>query len=80
MISTRARGTSLLNHLRQRNIPVEVTRHFVGGLWRGTVTVYGETFAGQGTTQKKFLDDAMSRAEKLVYKNIRPKGYEEYLY
>lgn len=82
MISTRAKGTSLLNHLRQRNIPVEVSKHFVKGtgVWRGTITVYGETFAGQGATQKKFVDDAMNRAERLVYKNIRPRGYEEYLY
>ena len=82
MISTRAKGTSLLNYLKQRNIPVEVSKHFVKrtGIWRGTITVYGETFSGQGATQKKFLDDAMNRAEGLVYKNIRPKGYEEYLY
>ena len=76
MISTRAKGTSLLNHLRQRGIPVEVSHHFVDGLWRGTIQVYGETFPGQGQSQKKFVADAMARAESVVYKNIRPRGYE----
>ena len=79
MISTRAKGTSLLNYLRQRNIPVEVSRHYLNckGSWRGTITVYNETFAGQGHTQKKFVEDAMSKAERLIYTNIRPKGFEE---
>lgn len=79
MISTRAKGTSLLNYLRQRNIPVEVSRHYVSidTVWRGTITVYNETFAGQGHTQKKFIEDAMSKAERLIYTNIRPKGFEE---
>ena len=78
MISTRAKGTSLLNYLRQRNIPVEVSRHYLNcnGSWRGTITVYNETFAGQGHTQKKFVEDAMSKAERLIYTNIRPKGFE----
>jgi|TARA_B110000858_G_C17486607_1_gene329664 hypothetical protein len=75
MISTRAKGTSLLNHLRQRGIPFEVSPHFVDGLWRGTIQVYGETFPGQGRTQKQFTSDAMTRAEPIIYKNIRPKGY-----
>ena len=79
MISTRAKGTSLLNYLRQRNIPVEVSGHYLNciGSWRGTITVYNETFAGQGHTQKKFVEDAMSKAERLIYTNIRPKGFEE---
>lgn len=78
MISTRAKGTSLLNYLRQKNIPVEVSHHYISGhgVWRGTIKVYGETFAGQGRTQKKFIDDAMERAENLVYSNIRPRGYD----
>lgn len=79
MISTRAKGTNLLNYLRQRNIPVKVSRHYLNckDSWRGTITVYNETFAGQGHTQKKFVEDAMSKAERLIYTNIRPKGFEE---
>ena len=88
MISTRARGTSLLNYLRQKGIPCEVKYDFCKDRdsgngrylqWKGTLEVYGETFSGFGKTQKSAVDNLMELAIPLIYSNIKPKGYDELL-
>ena len=86
MISTRTRGTSLLNYLRQKNIPCEVKYDFCKDRdsgrylqWKGTLEVYGETFSGFGKTQKSAVDNLMEHAIPLIYSNIKPKGYDELL-
>lgn len=86
MISTRTRGTSLLNYLRQKGIPCEVKYDFCKEngngrylQWKGTLEVYGETFSGFGKTQKSAVDNLMELAIPLIYSNIKPKGYDELL-
>lgn len=86
MISTRTRGTSLLNYLRQKNIPYEIKYDFCKESgngrylqWKGTLEVYGETFSGFGKTQKSAVDNLMEHAIPLIYSNIKPKGYDELL-
>jgi hypothetical protein len=86
MISTRTRGTSLLNYLRQKGIPCEVKYNFCresgSGMylqWVGTLEVYGKTFSGFGKTHKSTIDNLMELATPLIYSNIKPKGYAELL-
>lgn len=88
MISTRARGTSLLNYLRQKGIPCEVKYNFCKDResesgrylqWKGTLEIYGETFSGFGKTQKSAVENLMEFAIPLIYSNIKPKGYDKLL-
>ena len=90
MISTRARGTSLLNYLRQKNIPYEVKYDFCKDResgsgsgrylqWKCTLEVYGETFFDFGKKKKRSVDNLMELAIPLIYSNIKPKGYDELL-
>lgn len=73
VVSTRCKGRSLLNHLKNLNVEVVIEHEFCKRtlLWSGKATVYGTTF---GTTKKKCKGDVIEQlmldAEALIYANL----------
>lgn len=78
-VSNRCRGRSLLTHLRQKNIEVQIdyTHDKRSQTWGGTATVFGVTFKTSGRKSRGDTEDhLMYHAEALIYSKLSyVKGY-----
>ena len=78
-VSNRCRGRSLLCHLRQKNIEVQIDYNYDNRsqMWGGTATVFGVTFKTSGRKSKGDTEDhLMYHAESFIYSNLQyVKGY-----
>ena len=65
--------------LKIKNILISLHHGFCN--WKNifSLEVYGKTFSGFGKTQKSTIDNFMELATPLIYSNIKPKGYAEFL-
>lgn len=69
-------GLSLLNHLKQKNITVDVQYTFNNerSEWSGTMTVYGTTYLVKGKHNKQsVLRQLMEDANSFIWCNLDAK-------
>lgn len=69
-------GRSLYNHLKQKNIKIDVTYTLdsVTKRWDGTLAVYGTTFLVKGKQSKNLvLEQLMEDANSFIWSNLTVK-------
>ena len=69
-------GLSLLNHLKQKNISVDVNYTFNNACnkWSGTMTVYGTTYVVKEKSNKQsVLKQLMQDANSFIWCNLAAK-------
>lgn len=74
--SSKCVGRSLYNHLRQRNIPIDVEYDFdkTNLVWNGKMTVFGVTFQVTGKQNKiMVLETLMEHANSFIQSNLSVK-------
>ena len=71
--STRCVGRSLYNHLKQKNIDVQIEYTFVkeSFSWSGTMTVYGNSYSASNCSSKTtVIDTLMDQANSHIQQQL----------
>ena len=74
--SSRCVGRSLYNHLKQREIPIDIEYEFDKKKlsWDGRMTVFGTTYQVTGKQNKnEVLDTLMEHANSFIQSNLSAK-------
>lgn len=74
--SSRCVGRSLYNHLKQREIPIDIEYEFDKKKlsWDGQMTVFGTTYQVTGKQNKnEVLDTLMEHANSFIQSNLSAK-------